>query len=125
MKTTPTAEAIKAQFQAIDYLPKRGAVPQQDLKQPVPTAADAAPAKVDSAKVDSEEIKQAALEINQAIKSLNDHLQFSVDDTTKSVVVKLIDGDTGQVLRQIPSEEILRLRAYYREHEGLLVNTAV
>ena len=125
MKTTPTAEAIKAQFQAVDYLTKRGAVPQQDLKQPVANAADAAPAKVDSEKVNSEDVKQAALEINQAIKSLNDHLQFSVDDTTKSVVVKLIDGNTGQVLRQIPPEEILRLRAYYREHEGLLVNTAV
>ena len=125
MKTTPTAEAIQAQFQVVDYLTKRGAVPQQDPKQPVPTAADAVPAKVNPEQVDSEEVKQAALEINHPIKSLNDHLQFSVDDTTKSVVVKLIDGDTGKVLRQIPPEEILRLRAYYREHEGLLVNTAV
>ncbi len=120
MKTTPTAEVIQAQFQVVDYLSKKGAVPQQDLKQPVATAADAAPAKVDA-----EDVKQAALEINQALKSLNDHLQFSVDDTTKNMVVKLIDGDTGKVLRQIPPEEILKLRAYYRQHEGLLVNTAV
>ncbi|HME41747.1 MAG TPA: flagellar protein FlaG [Syntrophorhabdales bacterium] len=120
MKTTPTAEAITAQFQVVDYLTKRGAVPQQDVKQPVTTAADAAPAKVDP-----EDVKQAAQEINQVIKSLNDHLQFSVDDTTKNVVVKLIDGDTGKVLRQIPPEEVLKLREYYKEHEGLLVNTAV
>ena len=123
MKTTPTAEAITAQYQAVDYLSKRGAVPQQqDVKQPVTTAADAAPAK---AKVDPEDVKQAALEINQVIKSLNDHLQFSVDDTSKNMVVKLIDGDTGKVLRQIPPEEVLRLREYYKKQEGLLVNTAV
>ncbi len=120
MKTTPTADVMAAQFQAIDYLSQRGAVSQQSGKQPVPTTADAAPAKVDP-----KEVKQAASELNQALKSLNDHLQFSVDSSTKSTVVRLIDGDTGEVVRQIPPEEILRLRAYYKEHQGLLVNTAV
>ena len=121
MTTTPTAEAIAAPFQTAEYQSNRGAVSQQDAKQHAGTAAtDAAPAKVDP-----DDVKQATAEINQAIKSLNDHLQFSVDDSTKSIVIKLIDGDTGQVLRQIPPEEILRLRAYYRDHEGLLVNTAV
>jgi flagellar protein FlaG len=119
MKTTPTAEVITAQFHVIDRLNRRGAIPQQDVKQPIITA-DASPARVDP-----KEVKQAALEINQAIKSLNDHLQFSVDNTTDSTVVKLIDGDTGEVLRQIPPEEVLRLRAYYKDHQGLLLNTAV
>jgi flagellar protein FlaG len=118
MKTTPTAETMAAQFQVIDYLPRRGAVSQSG-KQPV-TTADAPPAKVNP-----KEVKQAALEINQALKSLNDHLQFSVDNTTNSTVVKLIDGNTGEVLRQIPPEEVLRLRAYYQDHHGLLVNKDV
>ena len=120
MKTTPTAEAITGQFQTVDYQPKRNAVSQQSGKQSVTTTADVAPTKVDP-----NEVKQAAQEINQALKSLNDHLQFSVDNTTNSTVVKLIDDNTGQVLRQIPPDEILRLRAYYKDHHGLLVNTAV
>ena len=78
-----------------------------------------------TASIDPEEVKQAAHEINQALKSLNDHLQFSVDTTSNSTVVKLIDDGTGKVLRQIPPDEILRLRAYYKDHHGLLVNTAV
>jgi flagellar protein FlaG len=120
MKTTPTAEVITAQFHAIDRLNRKAAAPQQDGKQPVTTTVDTTPSKVDP-----KEVKQAAREINLAIKSLNDHLQFSVDNTSKSTVVKLIDGNTGEVLRQIPAEEILRLRAYYKDHQGLLVNTAV
>jgi flagellar protein FlaG len=121
MKTTPTAEVMTAQFQVIDYLSKRGAVSQQRGGKPLmATPADAA-----HQKIDPKEVKQAALEINQALKSLNDHLQFSVDNTTSSTVVKLIDGNTGEVLRQIPPEEVLRLRAYYKDHQGLLVNTAV
>jgi flagellar protein FlaG len=119
MKTTPTAETMAAQFQVIDYLPKRGAVSQSG-KQPVTTTADAPPGRVSS-----KDVKEAAHEINQALKSLNDHLQFSVDNTTNSTVVKLIDGNTGEVLRQIPPEEVLRLRAYYQDHHGLLVNKDV
>jgi uncharacterized FlaG/YvyC family protein len=120
MKTTPTAALISAQFQVIDYLSKRGGVPWRNGKQPDTTPADAVPARVDP-----REVKQATLEINQALKALNDHLQFSVDDATKSMVVKLVDGNTGEVLRQIPPEEILRLRAYYKDHQGLLFNNAV
>jgi uncharacterized FlaG/YvyC family protein len=120
MKTTPTAEVITAQFQMIDRLNRRAAVSPHDGKQPVATSVEAVPAKVDQG-----DVKQATIEINQALKSLNDHLQFSVDATTDTTVVKLIDGNTGDVIRQVPPEEILRLRAYYREHQGLLVNTAV
>lgn len=120
MKTTPTAEVMTAQFQVIDYLPKRGGVSQQSGKQPLITTGNAAPSKTDP-----KDVKQAALEINQALAALNDHLQFSVDNSTNSTVVKLIDGSTGEVLRQIPPEEVLRLRAYYQDHHGLLVNTDV
>ena len=120
MKMTPTAEVITAQFHVIDRLCKKGAVSRQEGQQPITTTADLAPGKVDP-----KEVKRAAQEINQALASLNDHLQFSVDDATNSTVVKLIDGNTGEVLRQIPAEEILRLRAYYKDHQGLLVNTAV
>jgi flagellar protein FlaG len=120
MKMTATAEVITAQFQAADRLNRKGAVPRQDGKQPATTAAGPAPAGGDVRNV-----KQAVKEINEGFRSLNSHLQFSIDDKTESVVVKLIDSDTGEVLRQIPPEEVLRLRAYYKEQQGLLVNKAV
>ncbi len=120
MKTTPTAKVITAQFQVVDHLTRKNVVFQQDGKQPDATAAGTA-----TAKVDPKDVKQATLEINDALKSLKTHLQFSIDDSSKSIVVKLIDDDTGDVIRQIPQEEILRLRAYYREHQGLLVDTTV
>jgi len=120
MKTTPTAEVITAQFQATDRLNRKGAVPRQDGKQPATTAASPAPARADV-----RDVKQGVQELNEGFKSLNIHLQFSIDDKTDSVVVKLIDSDTGEVLRQIPPEEILRLRAYYKEQQGFLINTAV
>jgi len=120
MKATPTAEIMVAQVQVADHLAKRSAVQHQDEKQPVAVKTQAVPVKVSV-----DEAKQAVAEVNDILKSMNHHLQFSVDDRTNTIIVKLIDGETGEVLRQIPQEEIVRLRAYYRDQQGLLVNMAV
>jgi flagellar protein FlaG len=120
MKTTPTAEIMVAQAQVVTTLGKRSAVQNQDEKQPVAVKAQAVPVKVGV-----DETKQAVTEVNAILKSMNHHLQFSIDDRTNTVIVKLIDGETGEVIRQIPPEEIVRLRAYYRDQQGLLVNMAV
>jgi len=47
-------------------------------------------------------------------------LSFSVDDSTGDVVVRVIDGESGKIVRQIPSEEILRLTERLDEMHSLL-----
>jgi len=47
-------------------------------------------------------------------------LSFSVDDSTGDVVVRVIDGESGKIVRQIPSEEILRLTERLDEMRSLL-----
>lgn len=69
-------------------------------------------------------------EIELAVKEINDHLQlvrrsleFSVDRDTQRVVVKVIDAETGEVVRQIPPDAVLELARFLREKEskGLLL----
>jgi flagellar protein FlaG len=50
----------------------------------------------------------------------NTHLNFSVDDKTKELVVRVIDEKTGEVIRQIPPEEMLRLIAHFDKIQSLL-----
>lgn len=54
------------------------------------------------------------------VQSIQRDLNFSVDDSTGDVVVQVIDGDSGKVVRQIPSEEILRLTERLDEMRSLL-----
>jgi len=54
------------------------------------------------------------------VQSIQRDLSFSVDDSTGDVVVKVIDGDSGKVVRQIPSEEILRLTERLDEMRSLM-----
>lgn len=43
------------------------------------------------------------------VQSVKRNLEFSIDESSGTVVVKVIASDTGEVVRQLPSEEALKL----------------
>lgn len=60
--------------------------------------------------------------INKALKQSNKNLEFTVDENTKKSVVKLVDTETGDVIRQFPSEEALAIsRSIERFQQGILL----
>lgn len=48
--------------------------------------------------------------------------QYSVDPDTKLVVVKLVSRANGEVIRQIPSEEVVRIAAAIDRMQGVLLD---
>jgi len=67
-------------------------------------------------------------QINDHMQSINRNLQFSVDEDSEqqsgsAIIVKVIDADTDEVVRQIPSEEVLNVRHAIAELRGLLLET--
>jgi len=48
-------------------------------------------------------------------------LKFTVDDKTGTVVVRVVDTETDQLIRQIPSEEMLAIARNMEQMQGLLV----
>ncbi len=57
-----------------------------------------------------EEVVKAASEIKVHLKSLDTDLRFEVDIDNNEVIVKVLDPETDEVIRQIPSEEVLAIR---------------
>jgi len=67
------------------------------------------------------ESAQSAVEQFKAfVQDIQRNLDFSVDDSTGQVVVKVVDGDSGKLIRQIPSEELLRLSERLEDMRSLL-----
>lgn len=66
------------------------------------------------------DVGEAVERIRTQMQTLQRNLNFSVDDSTGEVVVQVLDGDSGKVVRQIPSEEILRLAERLDEMRSLL-----
>ncbi|MDN0075836.1 flagellar protein FlaG [Crenobacter sp. SG2303] len=66
--------------------------------------------------------------LNDSLKKLNDHvslinsdLEFTTDKETDTPVVRVVDRGTKEVIRQIPSEEAVRLAQALEHLQGLLI----
>ena len=55
------------------------------------------------------ELERLAESLSNFARSLNRDLSFSVHEASGRMVVKVLDGETKEVIRQIPSEEFLRI----------------
>ena len=67
------------------------------------------------------EAKHAARQLETFMASMNRYLEFRVDQDSGRTVVTVKDKTTGDVVRQIPTEEVLRL-AHNLGGKGQLLN---
>lgn len=103
------------QSQEAKNLPAEDAA--QTKAQPAPTAA---------------ELGDAVESINQFVNAQMRTLNFSVDENSGKAVVKVIDFETKDVIRQIPGEEVLKMASAIKKLQddlgsatGLLINSKV
>ena len=71
-------------------------------------------------KADQGKLKAAVQEIEKFVQSVKRNLEFSIDEASGKVVVKVIASDSGEVVRQIPNEEILKLANSLNDASSLL-----
>lgn len=66
-------------------------------------------------------------EILQKIKELTDNgtysVRFEMDESVKQMVVRVVDKESGDQIRQVPADELLKAFKHLREFRGLLVDT--
>ncbi|ATB66863.1 flagellar protein FlaG [Pseudomonas mosselii] len=67
-----------------------------------------------------EDLEKAVGEIRDFVQSSQRKLDFSIDDSTGRVVVKVIATESGDVIRQLPSETALKLAQSLSEAGSLL-----
>ncbi|MDO8332831.1 MAG: flagellar protein FlaG [Pseudomonas sp.] len=83
---------------------------------PVPVAS----AEAAASSVSKEQLEGAVATIQDFVQSVQRSLNFAVDESSGQVVVKVTDADSGDVIRQIPSEEALNLAENLTEVRSLL-----
>ena len=69
----------------------------------------------------AEQINQALDEVRNALQPVAQNLLFSLDSDTGKTVIKIVDASTDEVIKQIPSEEILAISKALGKLQGLLV----
>ncbi len=72
-------------------------------------------------RVDINTVKKAAESINKLVQQFDRNLQFTVDEDTGTNVVKVIDTASKEVIRQMPTEEMLAIAKALDKLQGLLI----
>jgi flagellar protein FlaG len=88
-------------------------------------SAQGKPETKDQTKVSDKEAENIAKSMNQLASVFNTELSFSVDKDTHKTVIKVVDKGTGEVIRQIPPEETLRLMSKMKNVMGMLYNAEI
>lgn len=66
------------------------------------------------------ELQEALAEVNRQMKLNGRDLAFSLDDKADRLVIKVTNSQTGELVRQIPDETVLRIARSIEELKGVL-----
>ena len=111
--------------------PSKGISVGEEVTEPSTTntnIANISQVKTDGTEKQAGNLQVAVSQINDYVQNLQRNLQFTVDETTGKNVVTVIDNETKEVIRQIPSEEALEIARRLvenRENGVQIVSTQV
>lgn len=103
--TTPPAAPVTAS-QSVTAVPGTGSVAQTNA----------------SGSGNKDPLQQAIKEVQDALSPVARDLRFSIDEDSGATVIKIMDSATNKVVKQIPSEEMLRISQALEKLQGLLLN---
>ena len=135
MNITPASNAAlpvvaASPKQAVDAaVPKvQAPVSVEKAESAVPKVKLQAPEKVDlgfDAKELRQNLQEAIDRLNQQLKANGRDLSFQMDEEINRPIITVRNIETGEVVRQIPSEEIIRMAHSLEEGKGLLFNESL
>jgi flagellar protein FlaG len=70
---------------------------------------------------DKLDVQQAVDKLSNFVASRQSELSFSIDKASGSQIVKVLDTQTKQVIRQFPSEEVVAIAQALDKLQGLLI----
>jgi len=118
-KVTDNAAADYVRLQQTSSVAK--AVKAKDVpvvQMQVAVKADKQPTTEDKLK----NLKAALSQLNQQMVNSNQHLGFELNDHIKGPVITVLNTHTGEVVRKIPSEEVLRVAQSIDSLKGVIFN---
>lgn len=107
----PKIQKVKTSGQEVQNLTK--------VKNPIKGEKLAA---VEEKHVSNEEVFRSIERANEKVMVKNTELRFSVHDKTNEIIVKVMNTATQEVIREIPSEQVLDMVASFMEIAGLYVD---
>ncbi len=103
-----------AQLRSID-----ASIQTQQKKDAEPLEEKEVPA---SAQMTSQDVMEVLDSFQDMSKTIQTKLNFTVHEENHEIIIKVIDKESNQLIRQFPSDEMLNLQDKMRDMAGFLFN---
>lgn len=113
--SAPAPELVKPAATAVDVLPTA------DTSKPKVQAPKPVDIKVDIEKMRTD-LKASIEKLNESLRDGGRNLNFHMDEKVGGLVVLVKNADTGEVVRQIPNETVVRMAHSIEAFKGVLHN---
>ena len=102
--------------------PLPAAPPQGSAPQPAARVQVAVPEPVPQQQPEPAQVQKMVESLKQMIEAkAPNSLAFSIDDSTGKTIIRITDAQTGEMIRQIPSEEMLEIARSLDKMQGALL----
>ncbi|GAA0746541.1 flagellar protein FlaG [Clostridium oceanicum] len=72
--------------------------------------------------VDKKDLKYALDKLDGFLKNESVHVEYEIHDKLKDIMIKIVDDDTQEVIKEIPPRKILDMVAKMCEMVGIIVD---
>jgi flagellar protein FlaG len=72
-----------------------------------------------------EEVRESVKDVNEIVDQVKEGLSFQIHEDTEELMVQVIDVNTDEVIKELPPEEMLDLKARIHEMVGILIDEKV
>ncbi len=83
--------------------------------QSLPVSGNVLPQAAESRSLTSTQLQEVVSQINEFVQTIERDLTFSHDEISGKMVIKVVDSGSGELVRQIPSEEVLALATVFED----------
>ncbi len=75
--------------------------------------------------LEPEQIEEVFSRLQESLRHVEPRIELSVDDELGQVIFRLFDKESGDLIKQIPSEEVLELDRFFANKSGLFVEEEI
>jgi len=72
-----------------------------------------------------DEVRESVKDVNEIVDKVKEGLSFQIHEDTEELMVQVIDINTDEVIKELPPEEMLDLKARIHEMVGILIDEKV
>jgi len=122
IRSISSGDDIRLMAPAVEGAPATRRPPPKEVPAESSVPADKSNKPKQERPPSGEDVRRMSRLLNRIVESLNWNIKVRIDETHDRIVTQIVDPDKGEIIKQIPPQELLDIMSRVKELVGLLLD---